>query len=311
MLKKFPIDIETLQGESGIEVYVLNKWKNANFVTTLKHLPSNTITAKVLNDGYSLFKNVAKGEDYLIEVQFSDPLKRLKYKSKKTKIKYSGPKNLRIIGTGSGRCGTSSFAKYLDGMRFANRKLVRARHESMSGLILEKIRDKATEEIKHYLLSFQHNVEISPYFSLIPEILDVGDKVVLIIRDGRKVVASGMARGWYSRASIWDQIKPDFEGTTFEKCCHLWRHTNENVINKADIVIKLEDLISNNLDEKFYKILGLSMVQKEFPKTNKSKNPPQYKWSKDEFSDFKRICGHLMDQYYSGWENDSLIKINS
>jgi hypothetical protein len=310
MIKSFPFQIETLYLDSAIEVQILNRWSDDKIRLLLKNLQSGESFVQIIKTDKFRFENVRKGNQYSIEVGFFNLLKKIKYKKFKKQFLYTGPKKIRIIGTGSGRCGTASLAEYLDNMIFTDGVGVSAKHETLYITILNGIIEKAFGTIKDTVQSFSHNVEVAPYYSLVPETLSSADKVILLIRDGRKVVSSGMARGWFKRDSLWDKIKPDFQGSQFEKCCHLWKHTNENVLSRADITIRLEDLIDSNIDESFYEILNIEKpLKKKFPKKNVSTTTPKMVWNKKDFECFKSICGDLMDSYYKGWETDNLLTI--
>ena len=208
----------------------------------------------------------------------------------------------RIVITGSGRCGTTTLAEYLNGMSFDDGERVIARHETLNEYILPWILDKNHQAISRFMTGQLHNVESAPYFAHVPHLVE-GETVVHLVRDGRRVCQSGIIRQWYESDTVWNRIKPDFEGTTFEKICHFWRHTNEQVEKIANVFVRLEDLADDHLArQKFLTQLGLRSQGQTFPHANRGKAPSHFEsWTPEMRSDFTRICGEMMDQYYPGW----------
>ncbi len=208
----------------------------------------------------------------------------------------------RVLISGSGRCGTTTIINYLDGMSFTDGETATARHETLSEYILPWILEKDHEAISRFMLGALHNIESASHFAVVPHLV-LAETVVHLVRDGRLVCQSGLNRNWYESGTIWDRIKPRFDGTIFEQVCHFWRHSNEQIEAISDVFIRLEDLVeSEEVRRGFLDRLGLHANGKAFPHSNKGKAPAKFDfWTDTEREIFSDICGVKMDQYYPGW----------
>ncbi len=213
---------------------------------------------------------------------------------------------LRALISGSGRCGTVSISRYLDGLRFRDGAPCAARHESLWEHVLPRIIDGDDEAIGAYLHGFVHDIEAAPHFALAPERL-AADVIVHLIRDGRRVVQSGLNKGWYVKDSLWNAVKPDLPGDVFEKCCRFWDLTNRNVAAKADLTVRLEDLISNPAAlAALVETVGLEPTDRPFPIANTGARASTFDhWTSHEHQVFEATCGETMDRYYPRWREGS------
>lgn len=247
--------------------------------------------------------NLPPNRDCVVHVQHANPLKRL---VGKPVVLRGTPRArpLRALISGSGRCGTVSVSRYLDGLRFRDGRPCAARHESLWEHVLPAIVAGDDEAVGAYLHGFVHDIEAAPHFALVPARLEA-DVVVHLIRDGRRVVQSGLIKGWYTRDSIWNDIKPDLPGDVFEKSCRFWDLTNRNVAAAADLTVRLEDLISSPAAlAELVEAVGLEPTDRLFPAANSGRKASTIDhWSQREHAVFAEICGETMDRFYPGWRD--------
>ena len=165
--------------------------------------------------------------------------------------------------------------------------------------------------------------------SLIPK-----SKFIWLIRDGRKVVASTMGRGWFdeeiekvakptlgTEPGPWfyyrihgdrcgDVTQEEWKAMSkFEKNCWYWSYVNKTIANafktlpeNRKFILRLEDLDKKYID--LLKFLGAKPRKLHLGVYNVAKHP-KYNityWSNSEKKAFKRICGEIMDLFYPGWE---------
>lgn len=216
-------------------------------------------------------------------------------------------RDLRVLITGSGRCGTNTVADYLDGHVFDDGTPVTARHEPLSHWMLDAFIAGDPQFPVLQQRGALHNVESAPYYSIYPDVIRA-EKVVMLIRDGRRVVQSGLNRGWYVRQSRWDYIKPDFGVGQFESSCRLWVECNRNAAARADHVFRLEDLaLGQERLREFDAALGLVPDDRTFPHTNRGASTSESfgAWTDEQREVFDDICGPLMDEYYPDWRRDA------
>ena len=214
-------------------------------------------------------------------------------------------RDLRVLITGSGRCGTNTVAEYLDGRNFADGTPVVARHEPISHWMLDAFIAGDQEFPVLQQRGALHNVESAPYYSIYPEVIRA-DKVVMLIRDGRRVVQSGINRGWYVRKSRWDYIKPDYGLGQFESSCKLWVECNRNAAARADHVFRLEDLaLGDDHLRDFDVAVGLEPHDMALPHTNRGATTSESfdSWTDEQREVFDAVGGELMDEYYPGWRD--------
>lgn len=144
-----------------------------------------------------------------------------------------------------------------------------------------------------------------------------------LVRDGRAVVASTVARGWYGgeyRSGLWGlnrlrgdacgDVTPDVWATLspFERNCWYWSYVNRAIERQLASLpgerwrrVRLEDL--DAAAPGVFEFLGLEPLAVRPPHENRSKwtvSRPR-DWSSDERASFERICGDLMDRWYGEW----------
>jgi hypothetical protein len=156
--------------------------------------------------------------------------------------------------------------------------------------------------ITNMLNGMLHEIESAPFYALRPETINA-ELIIHLIRDGRRVVQSGMNRGWYDDDGIWNRIKPVFSKDRFENCCHLWRVTTDNMEQYAQRTFRLEDLTESK-DERLRLIqcIGLKPSDRTLPHANQGKASSEFSaWSDRQRAQFDEICGPMMDRYYPGW----------
>ncbi|HET9334696.1 MAG TPA: sulfotransferase [Gemmatimonadota bacterium] len=148
-------------------------------------------------------------------------------------------------------------------------------------------------------------------------------KFVWLVRDGRDVVASTTARGWYDAeytSGIWGEYRLRGDAarkvgqaewdamTPFAKNCWYWAHVNREI--GAELArmsaerwttLRLEDLRAR-VDDVF-RFLEVAPVAVGGLRENPSRRAvvPPREWSRAQHDDFERWCGEIMDRWYPGW----------
>lgn len=142
-------------------------------------------------------------------------------------------------------------------------------------------------------------------------------KFLHLIRDGRDVVRSFMARGHYTGDSIGHHsIKPRIDDpyyqkwedfTRFEKLCWLWMDSNNRIAPFIENHIKFEDMlgdysyfhsnIESYLNIKIGKSLWSEYVSKPSNITKIQILPHWEEWDIEQTESFNRICGETMRKY--------------
>jgi hypothetical protein len=208
----------------------------------------------------------------------------------------------RVLITGSGRSGTRTLAGYLDGGRFRDGQAVIARHEPLAEFALKAWLAGDRDLIQRIQEGAGHNVESASYYALFPDLIRA-ERVIHVVRDGRRVVQSGLNRGWYQLDTIWNRIKPEFPGDVFARCCQFWRHTNEAVAAIAQYRFRLEDLLADPATlAAFRAATEIEPSRRTLPHLNRGSQSSSYGgWSDAQRDVFTAICGPLMDCHYPGW----------
>jgi hypothetical protein len=243
--------------------------------------------------------------DVTVSVHHAHPLRRL---VKRPVVLQARPKTRRLRGliTGSGRCGTQSVAHWLDGRTDLDGNVLSARHESLWHYLLPMIAAGRVEDVREIAAGFTHEIECAPHFSLLPAAIDAG-AVVRLIRDGRRVVQSGLNRGWYVKEGPWNRVKPVFPGDAFAKSCRFWVHANRNLDRVATHTFRLEDLVASAATRAaLLAVLGLPPGGRPLPASNAGQASSQAdRWTPQEREVFEEICGELMDEHYPGWRREA------
>lgn len=213
-------------------------------------------------------------------------------------------RRLRVLIAGSGRCGTQSLAHFLDGLTFADGTVCIARHETLWEHLLPAHVSGDLATLDAFLHGCQHHVEAAPHFALVPDLLDA-DTIVHLVRDGRRVVQSGLNRSWYAKASLWNAIKPDFGDDVFTNCCRYWAHIVDNMDGVADLTVRLEDLATTRTAvDSLVGDLGLRPTLRAFPQANVgNRSSVADDWTQDQRDVFAAHCGEQMDRHYPGWRD--------
>lgn len=149
-------------------------------------------------------------------------------------------------------------------------------------------------------------------------------KFIWLARDGRNVVNSIFALGWYDpellKESMWQMNLPqapeinDLDRmiwdtmTPFEKCCWYWNFTNRliqknlaSLDRQQWIFLRLEDVDYRQI----HNLLKIKDNPKKLPWVNKKRknNTKQgwQAWDKKQRTSFEKLCGGLMTELYPGW----------
>ncbi|QXP80034.1 MULTISPECIES: DapH/DapD/GlmU-related protein [Winogradskyella] len=249
-----------------------------------------------------------------------------------------GGKLFFIVSTG--RSGTTSLASIL-----SQNPNINCRHEISNQLIkisteyahnrisrkrvLETIRGIYDNRVfDAYELLGESNQKLSNLIPLIHEALPQA-KFIWLIRDGKKVVDSTYARGWYKNEIEdqdmyrdlelldWDNYRllgyktNDFEleewskMSDFEKNCWYWVKWNsiierdfQNLPKNQKLFIKLEEI--NEGINKMSNFLEIDDFVFKITKNNKAKHTLKgsENWSDVEIEQFETICGEFYRRYY-------------
>lgn len=138
--------------------------------------------------------------------------------------------------------------------------------------------------------------------------------VVMVIRDGRDFVRSGMSRPWFTDQKVWqnaigrwnrDKWNPPKEcKSRFSKVCWLWAEQQRVMLNSKHKpeVFKFEDLISVPLDG-FISKIGLqgSATMKKANFTKKFSIPKWTDWNKKMVRQAKRWMGEMLEEFNYDW----------
>lgn len=245
--------------------------------------------------------DVRQDRPCMVTVESMNPLKRVLGRRQTYSVAPSTAR-LRAVIAGSGRCGTTSIARYLDGLRFCDGTPVRSRHQTLDDYLIEPVARGDCERATRLLRSLPHDVESAPYVALLPEIA-AGLKLVQLVRDGRRVVQSGLIRGWYQDDSFWNRFKPKFPGDAFAQSCQFWVHVNRKLEPVAGLRVRLEDLSTSDKTRRdLLNFLEIEPTDRVLPQANLGKAPSRIdEWTDAQHETFAEICGDLMDSYYPGW----------
>jgi hypothetical protein len=242
----------------------------------------------------------------------------------------------------TGRSGSQSLAQLLDQHPFC--RCLHEPHPLLIKLAWERCHGVISDaEIRNilsgYMLSqmFPHRIGLQLYgesdqkLSYFIDILnEIGTVVrfVWLVRDGRDVVASAFARGWYSDnesanlPNLWVKyrIRGDLTGdvekvvwdqmSAFERCCWYWSYTNRQIENqlasldgKKWLRIRLEEYDKEIAD--LLEFLSLPYYPLKHVHVNRSVTQtigyPQ--WSAEQHKTFEAICGREMNLLYPSWQD--------
>jgi len=290
-------------GDGRFRIYKLNAaWKRDRLVEVRD--AANVLLARTrfaADDDVLDIGGLPEDRPCVVRIRHGNALKRL-LAPKETLRATPAPRRLRALISGSGRCGTVSTSHYLDGLRYRDGTVCMARHETLWEYILPPLAAGDLEAVGAFMRGFTHHIEAAPHFALAPGLIEA-DTVVHLIRDGRRVVQSGLNKGWYSKDSLWNAIKPDFTGDAFEKSCRFWAHANRNMAGVAQLTVRLEDLAASpRALADLVSALDLEPTDRPFPLANTGKQASTFgHWTPQEHETFARTCGDLMDHFYPDW----------
>ena len=150
-----------------------------------------------------------------------------------------------------------------------------------------------------------------------------GSRFVWLVRDGRRVVASTVARGWYGaehESGPWGEyrLRGDHCGdvpsatwesmSAFEKNCWYWWYVNDTIERQLEPLdaerwrrVRLEDI--DREAAALFRFLGADPVPVAAVHANASRwrvVPPAL-WSPEDRAAFDRWCGDAMDRWYPEW----------
>ena len=184
---------------------------------------------------------------------------------------------LKVLITGSGRCGTTSIAKYLDGLQFNSEETIISQHETDAGKIIRYLIDGRIDEINKTMLGFKNNIEVSPYIALFPSRPLGNVQLISLIRDGRKTVISGFNTGWFENIDDekyhWSNyVNKLFDGERFTKCCQLWTYVYNKLERWNSSFYRLEDISKyTKIREKFLDQMNIKRSNKPIEVLNQAK----------------------------------------
>lgn len=300
-----PRTVEVLTYDGSIEIY-RHSWTSAiDLSVCIKSLKDGIKRKYVFAKSHNkmVIDNLDAKTEYKVFIQAKRMIDKCIQLPRKIRL-LPKTNQLRVIFIGSGRCGTTSIAHFLNGMRFSDREKAVARHETMFDAILPAFISKDYDTIQHIVKGFRHNIESAPHFALLTDFIDAKN-TIHIIRDGRRVVQSGINRGWYQKDDIWNNSKPKFGGTIFEKCCKFWSYMTEKAESVCDRTFRLEDLsVSSDTINELLNILDIPSHSRSLPIANVGKKTSNFSnWNMDEIETFDRICRPMMDRYYPNWHS--------
>jgi hypothetical protein len=234
----------------------------------------------------------------------------------------------------TGRSGTTTMARLLSG-----HPEIRCRHERRRQLIrlstelAHGVVDEAAAEAELHAIYVASGAYRAPIYGdsdhrlfnligILGRVLPEA-KFVWLVRDGRDVVASTTARGWYDAeytSGTWGEyrLRGDAAGeveaaewgamTPFAKNCWYWTHVNRVIGEELArmpperwMTLRLEDLDSRGDD--VFRFLDVAPVPAGGLRENPSRRAvvPPREWSGAERGDFERWCGATMDRWYPEW----------
>jgi hypothetical protein len=301
-----PKNVEVLLYDNKIVCYRQSWTSPVDILITVKNCQTGDLKKNILlkNEKIIEINNLDRNNSYCLKIRGKNRFYAEHWIKKELTIS-PVRKRLRTLIIGSGRCGTTSLALFLNGKLFTNGQKVIARHETLFEEIVDGIIHKNYKKIQMIVNGFWHHIESAPHMTMLTDYVDV-DNTIHIIRDGRRVVQSGLNRGWYQDDTIWNRMKPNFDGTVFKKCCKFWVFMNEKAQKVACHSFRLEDLsVSTETINSLLKKINVQSVQSKLPVANVGSKPSTImKWSGQQKEVFEKICGPLMDHYYPDWRSD-------
>jgi Sulfotransferase domain len=248
------------------------------------------------------------------------------------------PTHVFVVGTG--RSGTTTLSELLSsfpGCMVEHERTPKLLDEVNAFLEGELSREAMVDLLRRtrppaagYRLTGESNTQLSFVLPPLAEAFPSA-RVIWLIRDGRDVVASMVARGIYhprelearGGAKQWarTRLQADRVGDLssdawakldpFGRCCWLWSFTQRVIgrdlarLNLPWMRLRLEELAASR--SKLADFCGLPEgALQTVPHSNRSaRTPKRWRvWSRREMELFRHLCGPLMNEHYPGWEED-------
>lgn len=231
-----------------------------------------------------------------------------------------------LIITGTGRSGTETLARIMDG-----------HHEFRVNYILEKYflradphsepfgdietRLKAILDLHQGIdsLTFIDSSNLYIHFIDAIHILNPSARFILSVRDGRDFARSAFNRKWHERNMVgmvppygdpyfekWDEMTP------LERNAWIWAYRNNKALKSFEclpvdrkLIIRIEDLNQTGVLDEIEHFTGItirrSLASRKFNADGSIDVPPKEEWSRSMNEEFDTIAGELMRHfgYYS------------
>jgi hypothetical protein len=226
--------------------------------------------------------------------------------------------NIRFIVTGHGRSGTMWLARLLNADGTVN-----VHHEPLgnydaanywrvrAGLLdgVEFIRERKPLMEKIWECEPQQDyAEVNSYLRYcVPALREAfGTHIAAIIRDGRYVVRSMMARGVYQRPGYPPIETPEDIVDPFAKCCWYWADTYRILLDGDVPIFCLEHLnndygcfssMCDRLGITVEKSIWEKYVQRRINSTTDYEEPLH--WSTERKQTFNAMAGHVFSRFYA------------
>ena len=244
-----------------------------------------------------------------------------------------------IIGTG--RCGTTTLARVL-----SQSPNCRCLHEPKPWFVREAslyvYGEYTPNKIKSDLKSsrpasqwYEYGESNQKLSFLIPILAETFPKAqfIWLVRDGRDVVVSTVARGWYKPVEVVERENPDLGNgaltwhqnrlngyrmreftshewnsmSRFEKCCWRWARVNLERYEVPYRKLRIEDIATTIDSVACWLGVAPPLGGFRISTYNSAKQPvrPWKKWTKEERGFFERWCGEQMDKMYPDWKDET------
>ena len=241
----------------------------------------------------------------------------------------------------TGRSGSTSIAKALN-----QHQDITCHHEPRQQLIRLSTEYAHGEKSREMVMAELHDIFIKSatfapgfygesdqkYFNLVPLLHELMPhaKFIWLVRDGRNVVASAFARGWFSNneysqdeddylLKIWKKYRLDGAKcgffseqewgrlSAFERCCWYWHYVNSTIESSLSSIsqdqklkISLHELPEKYGDvQKFLGVSDVSAMTNIVANRAKTGDSPvsESRWSEEQKSIFNEHCGVGMSRW--------------
>ena len=226
--------------------------------------------------------------------------------------------NVRFLVTGHGRSGTLWLAKLLNQdksiachheplAQFDSRHYANVYDDTMDGAKFARQRRKKMKRLTERHVGRDY-AEVNSYLRYCVPALRAefpGVPIAAIVRDGRYVVRSMLARGCYEREN-YPPIQPPIPLDPFDACAWYWAETYRRLVEDGVLVFRLEDL---NVEYKQFhalcKHLGAEVSSEQWARfagkpTNVGVGVEPLTWDDDRRETFELLAGDV--QGFFGYE---------